>query len=82
MNDSLARVTRTVLQLVAAGGLYALTQQIADDVPDRYAPYVLLAYTLIVTVSQNLVEQWTGKGLLRPNSPPAPSSVPTVGKVS
>lgn len=82
MNDSLARVTRTLIQLVAAGGLYALTQQVADDVPTRYAPYVLLGYTLLVTLAQNLVESWTGKGLLRPDSPPAPSNVPTVGKVS
>ena len=82
MNDSLARVVRTILQLIAAGGLYAITQQIADDVPDRYAPYVLLGYTLLVAIAQNIIEQASGKGILRPDSPPAPANVPPVGKVS
>lgn len=51
------RVGRTGLQLVAAGGLTALTTQIADDLPTVYAAYILGGYTFILTWVQNFVEE-------------------------
>lgn len=52
------RILRTILQLIAGGALYALTDQLAADVPSQYAPYVILAYTLLVTIAQNVLEDW------------------------
>ncbi len=56
MNDGTKRIIRTVLQMVARGALYALTDQIAADLPGEYAPYIILGYTLLVTIAQNALE--------------------------
>jgi hypothetical protein len=56
MPDWLARVLRTALQLVAAGGLTALLGQLAKDVPVQYSAYILLGSVLLVTFCQNLLE--------------------------
>lgn len=69
MNDALARIIRTVLQLIAGGGLTALFLQIADDVNDSYKPYIVLASTGLVALAQIAVEELTGKALLRNASP-------------
>ena len=82
MSDSMARIVRTLVQLVAGGGLTLLFDQLAKDVPTRWTPYVVLGATLLVTICQNLVEQWRGAGILRPASPPAPATVQTVAPVS
>lgn len=66
MPDWLARIVRTVLQLIAGGAFAELFMQISHDVPAQYAPYVVLISTLIVTIAQNLVEQATGKAILKP----------------
>lgn len=50
------RAIRTLLQLVAAGGLTALTDQIASDLPSSYAPYFVIVYTFIVSWAQNYLE--------------------------
>ncbi len=50
------RVARTLLQLVAAGGLTALTNQLAQDMPIIYAPYLVIVYGVLVTFAQNYVE--------------------------
>lgn len=72
MSDTWARIIRSLLQLVAGGALYGLTEQLAKDVPNAYAPYIILGYTLLVTVAQMLIEDATGKGILRkPGVPPA-----------
>lgn len=57
MPDSLARVLRTLIQLLAAGGFTALFEQIARDVPAAYTPYILIIATLAVTAAQNGLEQ-------------------------
>ena len=60
MNDqSLRRILRTAIQLIAGGALYGLTQQIAGDIDDTYAPYVILGYTFLVNICQNLLEDTT-----------------------
>ena len=76
MNDSLARVLRTFVQLVAGGGLTLLFDQFAKDVPVRYAPYVVLAATLLVSICQNLAEEWRGQAIILPRTPTPPDAQP------
>lgn len=54
--DSTRRALRTLVQLIAGGGLTALVDQVALDVPDSYRPYVFIASTVIVTLAQNVAE--------------------------
>lgn len=54
--DFWQRIARTMLQLVAGGALAALTNQLASDIPPAYSAYLVLGYTLLVTVAQNAVE--------------------------
>ena len=56
MNDATRRAVRTLLQMIAAGGLTALVNQFATDVPARYAPYVLVGFTLLTSYAQNYAE--------------------------
>ena len=63
MNDSTRRIIRGLLQLVAGGGLGALFMQIAKDVPDGYAPYVVMGSAAIAMVAQIIVEELTGKDI-------------------
>lgn len=51
------RAARTFLQLVAAGGLTALTDQIASDLPLSYAPYLVIGYGVVISWAQNFVEE-------------------------
>lgn len=66
LNDGVERTLRTLVQLVAAGGLTWLTEALANDLPPGSVPYMLGVYTVLVTLCQNAVEEWTGKGLLKP----------------
>lgn len=60
------RVARTGLQLVAAGGLTVLTDQIASDLQPQYAAYFLAVYTLGLTWLQNFIEeQWPQVTILK-----------------
>lgn len=54
--DSVRRALRTLVQLVAGGGLTALVDQLAQDLPDAYRPYIFIASTVIVTLAQNYAE--------------------------
>ncbi len=81
MSDALARILRTGMQIVAAGGLTWLTDQLAKDLPPAYVPYLLGTYTLIVAICQNLIEEQTGHAALRQprtrvTAGPAPASSP------
>jgi len=70
--DAKRRIARTVLQIVAGGGLTWLFEQLAMDLPPSYTVYVWGCATLLVTVSQMLLEDFFGKGLMRdPNGPPS-----------
>jgi hypothetical protein len=75
MPDSAARVLRTFLQLLAAGGFTLLFEQIARDVPPSYTPYVLIFATLAVTAAQNWAEQ---EGIIPTILKPAGSRSETV----
>lgn len=55
-NETVRRLIRTLLQLVAGGALAALTDQLAKDIPTAYAPYLVIGYTLLVTLAQNALE--------------------------
>jgi hypothetical protein len=65
MNETTSRILRTLAQLIAGGLLTALFEQVASDVSSSYAPYVLIASTLLVTICQNIVEEMTGTRFLR-----------------
>jgi ABC-type uncharacterized transport system permease subunit len=56
MPDWLARVARTLLQMLAGGAFAALFNQIARDVAPQYQPYILLVSVLLVTLAQNAAE--------------------------
>ena len=66
MPDWVARIIRTVLQLIAGGAFAELFLQVSKDVPANVAPYVILISVLLVTICQNLIEQTTGKAILKP----------------
>jgi hypothetical protein len=73
MNDATRRALRTLIQLIAAGGLTALVNQLAGDLPSRYAPYLLIAFTLLVTFCQNWLEDNTAVPAVLKSTPVAPS---------
>lgn len=56
MSDATRRMVRTFLQMVAAGGLTALVNQIASDIPAAYTPYILIGFTLLTSFAQNWLE--------------------------
>jgi hypothetical protein len=66
MPDWVARIVRTIIQLIAGGAFAQLFLQVAQDVPEKYAPYIALGSVLLVNACQNLVENATGKALLKP----------------
>jgi hypothetical protein len=57
VNDATGRVLRSVLQLIAGGGLAALLAAFSDGLGPAAAAIVSLLGTLLVTVSQNLLEE-------------------------
>lgn len=65
MNDALARILRTFLQVAAAGGLFEIVDLVAQDVQ---SPYVFPVYVLVLTVLQNYLEDI---GALKPILKPA-----------
>ncbi len=66
MPDGLSRVLRTLVQLLAAGAFTALFEQLANDAPASYAPYVLIFSTLVISAAQNFYEKTTDTMLFRP----------------
>lgn len=67
MPDWIARIARTILQIGAAGGFTALITEGAKLVPQQYAPMILAVTVILVTFCQNLIEQATGKAILKPS---------------
>jgi len=65
-SDAFWRVVRSLLQLIAGGGLTVLFTQIVKDTPDQYDPYIWMVNTLIVVIAQNALEAWKGKKLIGP----------------
>ncbi|MCA9876808.1 MAG: hypothetical protein KC442_03470 [Thermomicrobiales bacterium] len=63
MPDWVARIIRTLIQMLAGGAFTALFEQIARDAPPGITPYVLIISTLIVAAAQNALEE---AGLLKP----------------
>ncbi len=56
MNRTTSRGLRTLLQLVAAGGLTALVNAIAEGLTPNVKAIVLAGSALVVTLAQNLLE--------------------------
>jgi hypothetical protein len=73
MNRTVSRGLRTLLQLVAAGGLTALINAVAEGLPGNVKAIVLAVSALAVTVAQNLLE---AHDVIAPvlESPPATAS--------
>jgi hypothetical protein len=63
MSDALRRAGRTLLQLIAAGGLTALIAALVDGLDTKAATLTLAGWTVFVTYVQNLLED---KGTLHP----------------
>ena len=80
MNDSMARIIRSIAQLIAGVPVTALSDWLLDalSLNDRYA-YPLAV--LIVITAQNVIEELSGKALLKPNSPPAAKTVDPVANI-
>lgn len=57
ISDSLARVLRTLIQMIAAGAFTAIFDQVARDAPDSWRPYVAAIFMLLVVAAQNSLEQ-------------------------
>lgn len=70
MPDWVARILRTLVQMLAGGAFAALFEQVAHDVPPSYTPYVLIISTLIVAAAQNALEE---AGLIKTFLKPADS---------
>lgn len=63
MVDWKERVMRTVFQLMVAGVLTGLVNQLILDLPPSWAPYIALAFAAVVTLVQNYAER---AGWVRP----------------
>lgn len=59
MSDAKRRTIRTLLQLIASGGLTALVAAVADGLTATQAASVLAAWNIVVTFSQNWAEDNT-----------------------
>lgn len=76
MKDWIARIVRTLAQMIAGGGFTLLFDQFVKDIDPKWQPYVALGATLFVTFVQNMLEEAKKVPiLLKPSSPPAPSTV-------
>ena len=72
VSQSIARPVRTGLQLVSAGVLVELVDSTIWDMTDRQYAAVVAALTMVLGFIQVVIEDSTGKALLRVPSPPAP----------
>jgi preprotein translocase subunit SecY len=57
MRETIYRVLRTLVQMVAGGGLTVLVDQIVTDVPASYAVYIVIGFGIVVGLCQNLLEE-------------------------
>lgn len=57
MNDATGRVVRSVLQLVAGGGLAAIVAAVANGLSPTAAAALSLASALLVIICQNFAEE-------------------------
>lgn len=81
MQDWIARILRTLGQMIAGGGFTLLFDQLVHDIDPRYAPYVALGATLFVTFVQNLLEDAKViPTLMKPASPPSSKTVEAVSQ--
>jgi K+-transporting ATPase A subunit len=79
VKDWIARIVRTLAQMIAGGGFTLLFDQFVKDISDPYKIYVALGATLFVTFVQNMLEEANKiPTLMKPASPPAPSTVEPV----
>jgi hypothetical protein len=70
VNDSLARFIRSLAFMVAGGALQPLVDAFLVDLNDRYDPYVIVFYGLLINAVVLLVEEWKSTGIMRTPTPP------------
>jgi hypothetical protein len=97
MKDWIARAVRTFLQAAVGLFIMFYVddlQKLVDDavsgnqirVDLNFWKTALFACAIagviaLVSLAHNAVEEWSGRGILKPPSPPAPANVDTVAKV-
>lgn len=57
MSDTLNRTIRTILQVVASGGLTAMVATVADGLSPVVSALVLAVWMIVVTFAQNALEE-------------------------
>ncbi len=57
MSESLARTLRTIIQVIASGGLTGIVALITDGLSPFLAAGVLAVSQVVVTYSQNVLEE-------------------------
>lgn len=82
MSDAVRRPIRTLMQLIASGGLTALITQLSEDVPPSYAPYILIAFTVLISFCQNWMEDNVSQfpSILKSSASPGLNPVTQDGK--
>jgi hypothetical protein len=78
--DARWRIIRSVLQLIAGGGLGELFRQVATDVPESYAPYIMLLSAGLVMAAQNIYEAITDTKIIGPQVVAKPDAQEAVTK--
>ncbi len=71
MTDTTWRIIRSMIQLVAGGGLGTFFTQVATDIGKDHpslVPYITMASALTVVIAQNLIENWKGERLIGPTT--------------
>lgn len=79
MNRALRKALRTILQVIASGGLTALVSAIAGGIAPATAAIVLATWTVIVTYVQNALE---GTGTIPTLLPSPVAGVPDTALVA
>lgn len=70
MNRAMKKALRTLLQMVAGGGLAALFTQVSADIDPRWMPYWVVGTSVFVTWAQNFGESMGWWPVLFKTHPP------------
>lgn len=57
IKKSLQRVGRTIIQMIAGGGMTVLIDQIATDLPTSWTAYFVIGWSIVVGAVQNIAEE-------------------------
>ena len=71
LNDSVMRWVRGFAFMVAGGALQPVVDQLLIDLNDRYDPYLVAAYGLLLNALWLIFEEVKGVGIARTPEPPS-----------